>query len=82
MVRPSRIRLENGEEREVLELEYVARDGDAVAYKGDSVILDPKFITAGVPQVFRLVDRYMVAVKAEDGELSLYYFPDSDEAED
>ena len=79
MVRPTRIRLENGEEREVLELEYVAHDGDAVTYKGESVILDPKFITVGVPQVFRLVDRYMVAVKAEDGELDLYYFPDSDE---
>ena len=81
-MRATKIRLENGEERDVLELEFVAQDEDAVTHKGESVIVDPKFMTMGVPQVFRFLDKYMVAVKAEDGNIDLYYFPDSDEDEE
>ncbi len=73
----TKIRLGNGEERDVLELEFVAQDENAVTHKGESVIIDPKFMTVGVPQVFRFIDKYMVAVKAEDGNMDLYYFPDS-----
>ena len=82
MVRTTKIRLENGEERDVLELEFVAQDENAVTHKGESVIIDPKFMTVGIPQVFRFIDKYMVAVKAEDGNMDLYYFPDSDEDEE
>lgn len=77
-VKTTKVRLDNGEERDLLELEYVARDENAIEYKGESVIVDPKVMVAGVPQVFRILDRYMVAVKAEDGNMDLYYFPDAE----
>ena len=51
----------------MLEPEFVAQDENAVTHKGESVIIDPKFMTVGVPQVFRFIDKYMVAVKAETG---------------
>ena len=81
MVRATKIRLENGEERDVLELDFIAQDENAVTHKGESVILDPKYMMVGVPQVFKFLDKYMVVVKAEDGNMDLYYFPESCEDE-
>lgn len=81
MPRVTKVRLENGEERDALELDFVARDENAVTYKGDSVIIDPRVVTPGVPQVFKLVDRYMAIIKSEDGNVDFYYFPDPEEEE-
>ena len=73
------IRLENGEEREMFEVELVARKDGVVKRKRESVILDPKLMTVGEPQAFKLLDNYMVGVKAEDGHVDLYYLPNPDE---
>ena len=78
VVRTTKVRLENGEERDVLELEYVARNESAVEYKGESVIIDPKVMAVGVPQVFKFLDKYVVAVKDQDGNTDLFYFPDAE----
>lgn len=79
MVRTTTIRLENGEEREMLEVDIKRRKDGVVEYKADGVILDPKLLTAGEPQVFRFLDRYMMAVKSEDGNVDLYYLLESDD---
>ena len=75
------IRLENGEEREMFEVELVARKDGVVKRKRESVILDPKLMTVGEPHVFKLLDKYMVGVKSEDGNIDLFYFPDPGEEE-
>ena len=80
MVRTTTVRLENGEEREMVEAEIEVRKDGVVKYKADGVILNPKLLTAGEPQVFSFFDKYMMAVKSEDGNVDLYILePDSDE---
>ena len=83
MVRTTTVRLENGEEREMLEVDIKRRKDGVVEYKADGVILDPKLMTTGEPQVFRFLDKYMMAVMSEDGNMDLYYleFDDDEETE-
>lgn len=81
MVRTTTIRLENGEEREMLELDIKLRKDGVVEYKADGVILDPKLMTTGEPQVFKFFDKYMMAVKSEDGNLDLYFLESDDDEE-
>ena len=81
MVRTTTIRLENGEEREMHELDIKLRKDGVVEYKADGVILDPKLMTAGEPQVFKFVDKYMMAVKSEDGNVDLYFLESDDDEE-
>ena len=59
MVRTTTVRLENGEEREMLEAEIEVRKDGVVEYKADGVIIDPKLLTAGEPQVFRFFGKYI-----------------------
>ena len=82
MVRTTTVRLENGEEREMLEVDIKRRIDGVVEYKADGVILDPKLMTAGEPQVFRFFDRYLMAVKSDDGSVDLYDLIESDDDEE
>ena len=81
MVRTTTVRLENGEEREMVEGKVVLRKDGVVKHKADGVILDTNLIEVGVPHVFRFVDKYMAVIKHEDGNMDFYYIPGPDEEE-
>ena len=80
-MKATKVRLESGEERDMLEAEIEVKKDGVVKYTADGIILDTKLVEVGVPQVFRLVDKYMAVVKHEDGNMDFYYIPGPDEEE-
>ena len=82
MVRTTKVRLENGEERDMLEVDIQLRKDGVVKYKADGLILDTKLMEPGEPLMFRLLDKYMMAVKSEEGYVDLYSVFESDDSEE
>ncbi len=80
-MKATKVRLENGEERYMLEAEIEVRKDGVVKYTADGIILDTKLVEVGEPQVFKLMDKYMAVIMNEDGDIDFYYIPDSDEEE-
>ena len=78
----TKIRLENGEEREMLELDIQLRKDGIVKYKADGLIIDTKLMEPGEPYMFRLADEYIMAAKSEKGHVDLYSVFESDDDEE
>ena len=79
MVQMSKIRLENGEERHILEAEIAVRKDGVVKYTADGIIFDTKLVKVGEPQLFTLMGKYMAVILHEDGNVDFYYIPGPEE---